>query len=70
MKLGYVDGGVGAEEGRVDGGEDWGLCAVGLGVGVRGGEECEEGILHGGLLGGEGRSGEERCGKKARLDGG
>ena len=34
MEFGYVDGGIGAEEGRVDGGEDGGLCAVGLGVGV------------------------------------
>lgn len=70
MELGYVDGGIGAEEGGVDGGERGSLRSVGFGVGVGGGEKSEEGILHGGLLGGEGRRGEERCGKKGRLDGG
>ena len=49
VEFGYVDGGVGAEEGGVVGGERGGVCAVGFGVGVGGGEECEEGVLHGGL---------------------
>src|ERR1700761_6721727 len=51
VELGYVDGGIGAEKGGVDGGEDGSLRAVGFGVGVGGGEESEVGVL--GLHGGE-----------------
>jgi hypothetical protein len=45
------------------------LCAVGFGVGVGGGEESEEGILHGGLLSSESGGDEESCGDKAGSDG-
>ena len=45
VELGYVDGGVGADEGGVDGREDGSLGAVGLGVGVGCGHESEEGVL-------------------------
>ena len=44
VELGYVDGGIGAEEGSVIGGEDGSLRAVGFGVGVGGGEESEVGV--------------------------
>src|SRR5277367_226479 len=64
VELGYVDGGVGAEESGVNGRERGGEGAVGFGVGVGGGEESEVGILHGGLLGGgEDACAEERGGK-------
>jgi hypothetical protein len=43
---------------------------VSFGVGVGGGEESEEGNLHGSLLGGGDARGEESCGEEACLDGG
>jgi hypothetical protein len=41
---------------------------VSFGVGIGGGEEAEEGILHGGLLGEE-AGGEEACCKGYRAEG-
>ena len=45
VEIRYVDRGIGAEEGGVNGGEDGSLRAVGFGVGVGGGEESEVGAL-------------------------
>src|SRR6266566_3773328 len=70
VELGYVYGGVGAEESGVDGRERGGGGVVGFGVGVGGGEECEVGILHGGLLGVGDAGGEEGCDEDSRLEGG
>src|ERR1700758_3424621 len=45
LEFGYVDGGVGAEDGGVVGGESGGGGVVGFGVGVGGDEECQAGVL-------------------------